>query len=127
MRALSFKAMLRQEISWYDEERNSTGALTTKLSHDAAQVQGVRITLSLMSHTTNFIQFVALYSNRPCLILGTYVVCQSSILTSNMSRLVQFSTSALHSTTASEHQLVTRANKHPFIIEHHSIIITLLA
>ena len=33
--------MLRQEIGWYDEERNSTGALTTRLANDAGQVQGV--------------------------------------------------------------------------------------
>ena len=30
-----------QEIGWFDEEKNSTGALTTRLSEDAAQVQGV--------------------------------------------------------------------------------------
>ena len=34
--------MLRQEIGWYDEERNSTGALTTRLANDAGQVQGVK-------------------------------------------------------------------------------------
>ena len=42
LRSLSFKAMLRQEIGWYDEERNSTGALTTRLANDAGQVQGVK-------------------------------------------------------------------------------------
>ena len=40
LRSLSFKAMLRQEIGWFDEERNSTGALTTRLADDAAKVQG---------------------------------------------------------------------------------------
>ena len=34
--------MLRQEIGWFDEERNSTGALTTRLANDAGQVKGVR-------------------------------------------------------------------------------------
>ena len=33
--------MLRQEIGWFDDERNSTGALTTRLASDAGQVQGV--------------------------------------------------------------------------------------
>lgn len=33
--------MLRQEMGWFDEEKHSTGALTTRLSEDAAQVQGV--------------------------------------------------------------------------------------
>ena len=32
--------MLRQEIGWFDEERNSTGSLTTRLADDAAKVQG---------------------------------------------------------------------------------------
>lgn len=30
-----------QEIGWYDDHKNSTGALTTRLSTDASQVQGV--------------------------------------------------------------------------------------
>ena len=41
LRSRSFRAMLRQEISWFDDERNSSGALTTRLSGDAGQVQGV--------------------------------------------------------------------------------------
>ena len=41
LRELTFKAMLRQEIGWFDDERNSTGALTTRLASDAGQVQGV--------------------------------------------------------------------------------------
>ena len=47
LRSLSFKAMLRQEIGWYDEERNSTGALTTRLANDAGQVQGVNTKLTV--------------------------------------------------------------------------------
>ena len=40
MRSLAFKAMLRQEIGWFDEERNSSGALTIQLADDAAKIQG---------------------------------------------------------------------------------------
>ncbi len=40
MRSLAFKAMLRQEIGWFDEEYNSSGALTTRLADDAAKIQG---------------------------------------------------------------------------------------
>ena len=32
--------MLRQEMGWFDDKFNSTGALTTRLASDAAQVQG---------------------------------------------------------------------------------------
>ncbi|XP_065843600.1 ATP-dependent translocase ABCB1-like [Oscarella lobularis] len=40
LRALSFRAILRQEIGWFDHPKNSTGALTTRLSSDASLVQG---------------------------------------------------------------------------------------
>ena len=32
--------MLHQEMGWFDDKFNSTGALTTRLASDAAQVQG---------------------------------------------------------------------------------------
>uniref|UniRef100_A0A3B3R1Z2 ATP-binding cassette, sub-family B (MDR/TAP), member 4 n=1 Tax=Paramormyrops kingsleyae TaxID=1676925 RepID=A0A3B3R1Z2_9TELE len=40
LRYRAFKAMLRQEMGWFDEPKNSVGALTTRLATDAAQVQG---------------------------------------------------------------------------------------
>ncbi|XP_069815586.1 ATP-dependent translocase ABCB1-like isoform X2 [Dendropsophus ebraccatus] len=40
LRLLTFKAMLRQEMGWFDDKKNSTGALTTRLATDASQVQG---------------------------------------------------------------------------------------
>ena len=40
LREWTFKAMLRQEMGWFDDKFNSTGALTTRLASDAAQVQG---------------------------------------------------------------------------------------
>ncbi|XP_056375699.1 ATP-binding cassette sub-family B member 5-like isoform X2 [Hyla sarda] len=39
LRHMAFKAMLRQEISWFDDKKNSTGALTTRLSTEASQIQ----------------------------------------------------------------------------------------
>ncbi|KYO26787.1 ATP-binding cassette sub-family B member 5 isoform X2 [Alligator mississippiensis] len=39
LRHMAFKAMLRQDISWFDDKKNSTGALTTRLATEAAQVQ----------------------------------------------------------------------------------------
>jgi len=44
LRRLGFHAMLGQEIGWFDDRRNSPGALTTRLATDASQVQGVRKT-----------------------------------------------------------------------------------
>ena len=38
-----------QDMSWFDQPKNSTGKLTTRLSHDAAQVQGVS-KLMLLHH-----------------------------------------------------------------------------
>lgn len=41
LRKLSFAAMLKQEMGWFDESKNSVGALCSRLSGDAAAVQGV--------------------------------------------------------------------------------------
>nr|XP_057907080.1 bile salt export pump-like [Doryrhamphus excisus] len=40
LRRLGFHAMLGQDIGWFDDNRNSPGALTTRLATDASQVQG---------------------------------------------------------------------------------------
>ncbi|XP_058156668.1 bile salt export pump isoform X2 [Dasypus novemcinctus] len=40
LRKYGFKAMLGQDIGWFDDLRNSSGALTTRLATDASQVQG---------------------------------------------------------------------------------------
>uniref|UniRef100_A0AAY5KQC5 ATP-binding cassette, sub-family B (MDR/TAP), member 11a n=1 Tax=Esox lucius TaxID=8010 RepID=A0AAY5KQC5_ESOLU len=40
LRKVGFQAMLRQEVAWFDDPRNSPGALTTRLASDASMVQG---------------------------------------------------------------------------------------
>ncbi|XP_038567411.1 ATP-binding cassette, sub-family B (MDR/TAP), member 4 isoform X2 [Micropterus salmoides] len=40
LRLGAFKSMMRQDLSWFDNPKNSVGALTTRLAADAAQVQG---------------------------------------------------------------------------------------
>ncbi|KAH0550179.1 multidrug resistance protein homolog 49-like isoform X1 [Cotesia glomerata] len=40
IRKMTFTAMLKQEMGWYDEDTNSVGALCARLSSDAAAVQG---------------------------------------------------------------------------------------
>ncbi|XP_074721099.1 phosphatidylcholine translocator ABCB4-like [Strix uralensis] len=40
LRSMAFRAVLRQEISWFDDPKNSTGALITRLANDASQVKG---------------------------------------------------------------------------------------
>ncbi|XP_038135088.1 ATP-dependent translocase ABCB1-like [Cyprinodon tularosa] len=40
LRLGAFKAMMRQDLGWFDNPKNSVGALTTRLATDAAQVQG---------------------------------------------------------------------------------------
>ncbi|XP_034938105.1 multidrug resistance protein homolog 49-like isoform X2 [Chelonus insularis] len=40
IRRMTFSAMLKQEMGWYDEDSNSVGALCARLSSDAASVQG---------------------------------------------------------------------------------------
>ncbi len=41
MRKLAFAAMLKQEMAWFDHPGNNTGALCSRLSADAAAIQGV--------------------------------------------------------------------------------------
>ena len=52
VRSLLFKSMLRQDKGWYDNEENSTATLTTFLSVEADQVQGVS-TNARTSHDTH--------------------------------------------------------------------------
>ena len=56
LRSRAFRAILRQEVGWFDHDRNSSGALTTRLVNDAAQVQGVRqyMYMYLGFHGLNF-------------------------------------------------------------------------
>lgn len=39
---MTFQAMLKQECGWYDDNNNSVGALTSRLSDDAANIQTVK-------------------------------------------------------------------------------------
>lgn len=47
MRLRSFRTILRQEIGWFDQEVNSTGALSAKLACDASGVKGVSMSFVL--------------------------------------------------------------------------------
>ena len=52
LRLKGFHAMLRQEMGYYDDQFNSTGALTTRLATDASRVQGaagLRLGVALQS------------------------------------------------------------------------------
>ncbi|NWR42889.1 MDR1 protein, partial [Regulus satrapa] len=40
LRSLSFRALLHQEIGWYDDQKNAVGVLLTRLATDASQVKG---------------------------------------------------------------------------------------
>ncbi len=52
MRKLAFSAMLRQEISYFDDESNSTGVLVTRLSQDASALK----VITNMTSTNSFIK-----------------------------------------------------------------------
>jgi len=45
MRQLIFKALLRQDIAYFDDHKHSVGVLSTRLATDASAVQGVRYIL----------------------------------------------------------------------------------
>lgn len=48
LRGRMFEAMLRQEIGWFDDKENGTGSLCSRLSTEAANVQGVKYFTSRM-------------------------------------------------------------------------------
>ncbi|CAG8490812.1 6915_t:CDS:10 [Gigaspora margarita] len=41
LRKLTFEALMRQEIAYFDDEKNGTGVLTSKLAVDATKVEGL--------------------------------------------------------------------------------------
>ncbi|XP_074939105.1 ATP-binding cassette sub-family B member 5 isoform X11 [Phalacrocorax aristotelis] len=40
LRSLSFRALLQQEVGWYDDQKNAVGVLLTRLATDASRVKG---------------------------------------------------------------------------------------
>ncbi|XP_065187026.1 ATP-dependent translocase ABCB1-like [Sycon ciliatum] len=54
MRSLAFKSILRKNVAFFDEKKNSTGALATRLSTDAALIQG-----ATGGKIANLLQFVS--------------------------------------------------------------------
>ena len=46
VRHFTFKAMLRQEIGWFDDDQNTTGILVGTLADDGRNVQAVRDTIT---------------------------------------------------------------------------------
>ncbi|NWZ66808.1 MDR1 protein, partial [Acrocephalus arundinaceus] len=55
LRSLSFRALLQQEIGWYDDQKNAVGVLLTRLATDASQVKGAtgsRLALMTMTFFT---------------------------------------------------------------------------
>ena len=43
-----FCSVLHQEIGWFDDKQNSTGAIVTRLSNDAGQVEGVQALFNIL-------------------------------------------------------------------------------
>lgn len=61
LRGLTFEAILKQEVGWFDQTANGTGALCSKLSTEAASVQGAsgqRIGLTFQSISTIILSII---------------------------------------------------------------------
>lgn len=56
-RSITFEAMLKQECGWFDDINNSIGALSSKLSGDAAKLQAVGHQSSLSLIKVNILSF----------------------------------------------------------------------
>ena len=88
--------MLRQEMGWFDDKFNSTGALTTRLASDAAQVQGAtgtrlgtlcQVTITLLASLV--VAFV--YSWSMALILLGYAPILFAAAALQLTLIAQFS------------------------------------
>ncbi|CAG8451736.1 11792_t:CDS:10 [Diversispora eburnea] len=57
LRSMTFEALLKQEIGFFDDENNGTGILTSRLATDATKVDGLTGTLmgSILQSITNLI------------------------------------------------------------------------
>ncbi|KAM3681012.1 ATP-binding cassette sub-family B member 5 isoform 3-T3 [Ammospiza maritima maritima] len=93
LRSLSFRALLQQEIGWYDDQKNAVGVLLTRLATDASQVKGAtgsRLALMTMTAftlvTAIIIAFV--YSWQLTLLILAcipYIVVANAVNASSMS------------------------------------------
>ena len=57
VRYLTFKAMLQQEIGWFDDNQNTTGILVGTLSDDGRNVQAVCDTFADVLDNSYYCQF----------------------------------------------------------------------
>ncbi|RHZ80336.1 hypothetical protein Glove_137g129 [Diversispora epigaea] len=57
IRSMTFEALLKQEIGFFDDENNGTGILTSKLASDASRIDGLTGTLmgSILQTVTNLV------------------------------------------------------------------------
>lgn len=44
---MTFAALMRQECGWYDDDNHAIGVLTSRLTGDAANLQAVRILITM--------------------------------------------------------------------------------
>ncbi|RIB22625.1 P-glyco protein ABCB5 [Gigaspora rosea] len=64
LRKLTFEALMRQEIAYFDDEKNGTGVLTSKLAVDATKVEGLSgglmgtVIQNLCSLTLGFVSII---------------------------------------------------------------------
>lgn len=53
IRSLTLGSMIQQDASWYDDPKNAVGALSVRLTSDAASVQGVNRPTTLRRNKRN--------------------------------------------------------------------------
>ena len=122
VRVLLFRALLTQEVGWFDKEENNSGALTSRLGTDAQHVRGaVGDSLALM--TQNLCTCVAGLSiafisgwKMTLVILATVpFLVVSGLITSKMQQRA-FGDGQASSTMAAANQVASEAFRHSRII-----------
>lgn len=62
LRNMTFQTLLKQEIGYFDDEKNSVGALCARLAGDCSNVQGVSECIIIDAKITDEIRSVTLFA-----------------------------------------------------------------
>jgi hypothetical protein len=80
---MAFEAMLRQEMGWFDHPSNNTGALCSRLSADAAAIQGVSVPIKkgfILGFSGFIKKSLKIKSPKNCIIRSTIELIGSKIV-----------------------------------------------
>lgn len=131
LRAESFRALLRQEIAFFDEEENSAGSLVAKLSNEATEVKsltgqligsilqiGVTILAgAIIACIHSWRLFLVIIACLPLLMLGSYLQFRAFSGTSGATKVKYEKASKVASEAIGQIRTVAPLTKEPTFLD----------